>query len=118
MFVVFSRVKLRFGGLEVEFVDRDLALGLVGDWARRGTGFPKVVYGPEGCGKTAWLRQSVELLKDYGFEVVYVNPINREFLAEVNITDLREDFLRLVKEAISQNALGRLAWPPLTLLRS
>ncbi len=105
------RVRLGFAGLRVDFVDRDLALKLIEDWAGRGgTGLPRVIYGPEGCGKTAWLKQSVILLRELGFEVIYVNPINREVLAEFGVAGLRDEFLRLVREAISQNALGRLAW--------
>ncbi|MGC9147780.1 MAG: ATP-binding protein, partial [Infirmifilum sp.] len=104
------RVRLGFANINVEFADRDLALELIDEWARRGTGFPKVVYGPEGCGKTAWLRQSVELLRDYGFEVVYVNPLNKVAIAEIGIAGLREEFLKLVKEAISQSAIARIAW--------
>ncbi len=99
-----------FANLQVEFVDRESALRLTEEWARRGTGLPKVVYGPEGCGKTAWLLQSVELLKDYGFEVIYVNPLNKVAIAEIGITSLREEFTKLVRGAISQNALGRLTW--------
>ncbi len=71
----------------------------------------QVVLGPEGCGKTAWLLQSIELLRDYGFEVVYVNPpVNRLALAEISISSLKDEFLRLIKEAIAQNALARIAW--------
>ena len=45
-------------------MDRDLALRRVEDWAGGGTYPVQVVYGPEGCGKSAWLRQSVELLRE------------------------------------------------------
>ncbi|GAB6948066.1 hypothetical protein JCM16161A_21960 [Vulcanisaeta sp. JCM 16161] len=104
------RIRLRFAGREVEFVNREQALRLIEDWAERGTYPVQVVYGPEGCGKTAWLLQSAEFLKELGFEVIYVNPINKEVLAELSIVDLRGEFMRLVREVISQNALGRLAW--------
>ncbi len=70
----------------------------------------QVIYGPEGCGKTAWLLQSVELLREFGFEVIYVNPINKEVLAEFGVASLRDEFLKMVREALAQNALGRLAW--------
>ncbi len=70
----------------------------------------QVVYGPEGCGKTAWLLQSVEMLKELGFDVIYINIPNKEVLAEFNIADLRSKFITLAREAIAQNALGRLAW--------
>lgn len=65
-------------------------------WDGRGSG----CLWTEGCGKTAWLLQSVELLRELGFEVVYVNPVNRLALAEVGISDLREEFFRLIKELL------------------
>ncbi|WP_069808334.1 ATP-binding protein [Vulcanisaeta thermophila] len=105
-----GRIKLSFAGVHVDFVDRDRALRRVEEWAREGMVKVQVVYGPEGCGKTAWLRQSVELLRGLGFDVVYVNPINREFLTEVHAVDLRDRFLAMIREAISQDALGRLVW--------
>ncbi len=36
----------------------------------------------------------------WGFEVVYVNPVNRLALAEIGINDLREEFLKLIKELL------------------
>jgi predicted AAA+ superfamily ATPase len=48
------RVRLKFApGLEVEFCDRVRGIKQVYEFAERGTRFPVVVYGPEGCGKTA-----------------------------------------------------------------
>ncbi|BDR92711.1 ATP-binding protein [Vulcanisaeta souniana] len=105
-----KRVKLNFANQQVEFVDRDLALKLIEEWAGKGTYPVQVIYGPEGCGKSAWLRQSVVLLREFGFEVIYVNPINREVLAEFGVASLRDEFLKMVKDALAQNALGRLAW--------
>jgi len=70
-----KRVKLSFArGLEVEFTDRERALKQVKELAEKGTRFPIVVFGPEGCGKTAWLKQAAELLKEQGYEVIYSNP--------------------------------------------
>ncbi|MFZ8856736.1 MAG: ATP-binding protein, partial [Candidatus Caldarchaeales archaeon] len=43
-------------GVKTEFVDRDRALGQIVEWAERSTRFPVVVFGPEGCGKSAFLR--------------------------------------------------------------
>ena len=43
--------------------------------AERGMRFPLVVYGHEGCGETALLLQARAMLEDYGYHVVYVNPI-------------------------------------------
>jgi ABC-type Fe3+/spermidine/putrescine transport system ATPase subunit len=54
-----KRIKLELApGVETEFVDRDRALAQVVEWAERGTRFPVVIFGPEGCGKTAFLRQA------------------------------------------------------------
>ena len=45
-----------------------------------------------------------------GFEVIYVNPINKEFVAEVSIISLRDELIKLAEEVLAQNALGRLTW--------
>jgi len=96
------RIKLPFvAGVSVEFADRELALRRVKEWADRGIVKVQVIYGPEGCGKTAWLKQSAELLKDLGFEVVYIDPLRRDFVA---YTDLR-DFIKRIAEA-TMEALG------------
>lgn len=69
------RVKLGFSrGLLVEFTDRAHALNQLSSIASRGLRLPVVIYGPEGCGKTALLRQASLILEDYGYQVVYVNP--------------------------------------------
>ena len=47
------RVTVRFANLDVEFTDRDRAIKQVIDWGERGTWHPIVIYGPEGCGKSA-----------------------------------------------------------------
>jgi len=61
-------------GLVVEFADRERALGQVVEWAERGTRFPVVIFGPEGCGKTAFLRQAAAMLRDLGYDVFYLPP--------------------------------------------
>ncbi|MEM2025594.1 MAG: ATP-binding protein, partial [Desulfurococcaceae archaeon] len=92
-----KRVKLSLTpGVEVEFVDRELALKKVEEWAERSTRLPKVVFGPEGCGKTAWLRQSAVLLKELGFHVIYVDPLRKYFEA---YTDVKEVARRLADAA-------------------
>ncbi len=74
-----KRVKLSFAGLEIEFMDRDRALKQVEELAEKGTFSVYVIYGPEGCGKTAWLRQAMEILeKEFYYRVVYVNPITEK----------------------------------------
>jgi predicted AAA+ superfamily ATPase len=59
--VSIERVKLSFvPGLEVEFSDRNKAIRQVIEWSEKSTPYPVVVFGPEGCGKTAWLKQAIE----------------------------------------------------------
>jgi energy-coupling factor transporter ATP-binding protein EcfA2 len=109
--VVSRRVKLLFTpGLEVEFTDRDKALEQVREFAERGTRYPVVVYGPEGCGKTAWLKQSAEILKDLGFNVIYVNPLHREFIAYTDVREVVQKFVEVVGEVtgIAQLKLATL----------
>jgi hypothetical protein len=90
-----DRVKLVFApGLEVEFTDRDRGIRQVYELAERGTRFPLVVYGPEGCGKSAWLRQVAEILKNLGFDVIYVDLAHREYVA---YTDIREVASRITE---------------------
>ncbi len=67
-----------FAGREIEFVDRETALRQLDELAERGTWRPLVVYGPEGCGKTALLRQARAVLEDRGYHVVYVDPLARQ----------------------------------------
>ncbi|MEM4493528.1 MAG: ATP-binding protein, partial [Pyrobaculum sp.] len=79
-----ERVRLRFArGVVVEFVDRELGIKRVEEWAARGTRFVQLVYGPEGCGKTAWLKQSAVLLRSWGYDVIYVNPLQRDYVAYI-----------------------------------
>jgi len=102
-------------GLDVDFVDRDVAIQQVIKWAGRGTGFPIVVFGPEGCGKTSWLLQSVEVLREAGFDVIYFNPMRRGFEVEVGIESLRQHALNVLKQAASEYALTKLAWSVIDL---
>jgi len=43
-------------------------------WLRRAPGSPIVIYGPEGCGKTAFFRQAKAILEDFGYSVIHLNP--------------------------------------------
>jgi len=96
-----KRVRLPFlPGLEVEFADRGRGVQQVLEWAERGTRFPIVVFGPEGCGKTAWLKQAVELLRERGFEVVYVNPLQKEYLAHVNVREVAKELAEVAARAL------------------
>lgn len=102
------RVRLRFAGIGVEFVDRDAALKRVEEWAGRGTYPVQVVYGPEGCGKTAWLKQSVALLGELGFEVLYINPLHKEYLAHTSVGEIVKILADTVADATGRAEL-RLA---------
>jgi hypothetical protein len=95
------RVKLSFASdVEVEFCDRGRALQQVEELARRGTRFPIVVFGPEGCGKTAWLKQTAELLRELGYEAIYVDPMRRDFVVCTDVKELVEKFAEAASEAI------------------
>jgi len=110
------RIKLSLVlGLDVDFVDRDVAIQQVIKWTGRGTGFPIVVFGPEGCGKTSWLLQSVEVLREAGFDVIYFNPMRRRFEVELGIESLRQHALNVLKQAASEYALAKLAWSVIDL---
>ena len=111
------RLKLPFAGLEVEFADRDRALQQVLEWSERGTRFPVVVFGPEGCGKTAWLRQAAEILRESGYEVFYIHPLDKLVYAEVSIPSVREAFLELAQKAFAEEAPGRIAWAVFDFVR-
>jgi len=104
------RIKLSFAGLEVEFVDRDRAIQQVIEWGERGMWFPIVVFGPEGCGKTAWLRQAAEVLRERGYEVFYIHPLDKLVYAEVSVPSVREAFLEFARRALAEDALSRIAW--------
>ena len=125
-----ERVKLRFAGRVIEFADRDRALGQVAELAERGTWWPLVIYGPEGCGKTALLRQAKAILEDHGYHVVLVNPLAEELgealaytptlrdLIREAISALPDPLPRIVEAAISiaSAALRRLSRPRIALL--
>ena len=101
-----KRVKTVFAGRVVEFVDRDRALEQITGIAERGTRFPLVIYGPEGCGKTALLRQVKAILEDHGYNVVYTNPMagrESEMLAYTpSIRDIAREALRLFPDPYSR----------------
>jgi energy-coupling factor transporter ATP-binding protein EcfA2 len=83
-----KRVRLRFvPGLEIEFTDRNRGVEQVYELAEKGTRLPIVVFGPEGCGKSAWLKQVAEVLKENKFNVIYTDVVHGEYVAH---TDVRE----------------------------
>ena len=106
-----KRVKLNFAGLEVEFCDRERALQQVRVFAEKGTWHPIVVFGPEGCGKTAWLKQAAELLRELGYEVIYVDPMHKDFIVHTDVKDLVSRFVEAASEAtgVAEAKLASLA---------
>jgi len=105
------KIKLELApGLTVEFTDREKALRQVEEFAERGTRFPVVIFGPEGCGKTAFLRQAAYMLKELGYEVFYLHPLDRVFLAEVDDVDVKTFFLELARKTLEDEKWGRWRW--------
>ena len=96
-------------GLVVEFVDRERALGQVEEFAVEGTRWPVVVFGLEGCGKTAFLRQAASGLRELGYDVFYLHSLDRVFSAEVDDPDVKRLFLDLVRRTLKDERWGRLA---------
>jgi len=70
-----------FADRRIEFVDRDTAIEQIERIAERGTRFPIVIYGPEGCGKTAFLRQAKAVLEELDYSVIHLNS-SEEFPGE------------------------------------
>jgi len=71
-----KRIRVAFADLNTEFVDREKALEQIRELGEKGTFPVYVVYGPEGCGKTALLKQAKTLLEEeLGYYVVYTNPL-------------------------------------------
>jgi len=111
------RITVRFADLDIEFVDRDVALRQVEDWANRSTWYPVVIFGPEGCGKTAFLRQTVEVLRELDYNVLYLHPLDRIFMAKVDEPDVKSLFLDLVRQTLADEKWGRIALAVFDLVR-
>jgi energy-coupling factor transporter ATP-binding protein EcfA2 len=109
---VWRRIRLPFAsGVEVEFADRRRALEQVVEWSERGTRFPIVIFGPEGCGKSSLLKQGAEILRDHGFDVIYVDPLHRDFMAYTDVGDIVRRLVEATGEAVgvAQLKLATLA---------
>ena len=105
------RVRLPFAPeLEVEFTDRVRAIEQVRELAERGTRYPLVVFGPEGCGKTAWLKQGVEVLRESEFSAIYSNPLRRDFVAEVGIRSIEERAREVLRSFLPGYELAKAVW--------
>jgi len=113
-----KRIKLEIApGVETEFVDRDRALAQVVEWAEKSTRWPVVIFGPEGCGKTAFLRQAASGLRELGYDVFYLHPLDKVFLAEVDDADVKTLFLELVRRTLEDEKWGRMALAVFDLTR-
>jgi len=100
------RIKLELApGVEMEFVDRDRALAQVVEWAERGTRFPVVIFGPEGCGKTAFLRQAAAMLRELGYDAIYVDAAHLHFMAHTDVTDVVR---RLIDATVETSGVAQL----------
>ena len=78
---------------------------------------PLVIFGPEGCGKTAFLRQAASALRELGYDVFYLHPLDRAFSAEVDDPDVKTLFLDLVRRTLEDGRWGRLAMAVFDLVR-
>ncbi len=113
-----KRIKVEIApGVETEFVDRDRALAQVAEWAEKSTRWPVVIFGPEGCGKTAFLRQAASGLRELGYDVFYLHPIDKVFSAEVDDPDVKTLFADLVRKTLEDEKWGRLALAVFDLTR-
>jgi hypothetical protein len=114
-----KRIKVEIApGVETEFVDRDRAFAQVAEWAERGTRFPIVIFGPEGCGKTAFLRQAASGLRELGYDVFYLHPLDKVFAADVDDADVKSLFADLVRKTLEDERWGRLALAVFDLTRA
>jgi len=92
-------------------VDRDVAIGQVVEWGERSTRYPVVIFGPEGCGKSAFLRQATEVLREFGYDVVYVDVAHINFIARTDVNEVVKKLIEVVSEvsSVAQIKLASLA---------
>jgi len=105
---VASRVLLDFApGLRVRFTDRERGLERIRGFAERGTSLPVVIYGPEGSGKTALLRQAIEVLREHGYEVIYIDALAESLGGAVSLTPGIHEALRgLLRSLVGERVQG------------
>jgi hypothetical protein len=113
-----KRIKVEIApDVETEFVDRDRALAQVAEWAVKSTRWPVVIFGPEGCGKTAFLRQAASGLRELGYDVFYLHPLDRVYAAEVDDADVKSLFADLVRKTLEDERWGWMALAVFDLTR-
>jgi len=106
------KIKLVFTrDVEIDFSDREKALKQIYEVSEKGTSYPLIIYGPEGCGKTSLLKQAAEIFREQGFETFYINPLQRDFIAHTDVQDLIKRFVEILSEAVgvAQLKLASLA---------
>jgi hypothetical protein len=101
----------------IEFTDRDRAIEQINEWAEKGTWSPIVTFGPEGCGKTAILRQAAHMLRGLGYDVFYLHPLDKSFAAEIDDKDVKERFLDIVQQTVADGKWLRVALETFDLVR-
>jgi len=110
------RVAVKFANLDVEFVDREVGLSQVATWAERGALFPVVIFGPEGCGKSAFLRQAAEVLRGFGYDVVYVDVSHVDFTAHTDVAEVARRLAEAASE-VSGVAEVKLAYLAIEVIK-
>jgi len=98
-----KRIKLAFAGREVEFIDRERALKQISEWAEKGTWDVHVIYGPEGCGKTALLKQIKMLLEEeFNYYVIYVSPLAKDLREILTYTPMIREIVEEVVKSFPE----------------
>jgi len=57
------------------------------------------------------------MLKEMGYDVFYLHPLDKIFEAEVEEMDVKRAFLDFVQKALAEDALGRVAWTVFDFVR-
>ena len=102
--------------VKTEFTERDRALAQVKEWAEKGTRWPVVVFGPERCGKTAFFRQAAEVLRGFGYDVVYVDVSHMDFTAHTDVAEVAGKLAEAASE-VSGVAEVKLAYLAIEVIK-
>ena len=70
-----------------------------------------VIFGPEGCSKSAFLRQAAEVLREFGYDVIYVDVAHTNFIAHTDVNEVVKKLIEVVSEVsgVAQIKLASLA---------